>query len=191
MLGVVKKTLLADTLAHGADMVFARRSGHGRLRSGLARGAVLHLPDLLRLFRLFGHGDRPCADARLPAARELQHAVSLVQHHRVLAALAHLAVHLDPRVSLHSARRQPRARRGATSICGSASSPPACGTAPHGPTSPGAPTTACFSCSTSCSCCGRWTGCRVFRQRRTFLIVVIGWTLFRASLDQAGAFWAQ
>ena len=34
-----------------------------------------------------------------------------LQHHRVLATLAHLAVDLDPRVSLHPARRQPRRAR--------------------------------------------------------------------------------
>ena len=84
-------------------------------------------------------------------------------------------------------------RRGATSTCGSASSPPACGTARRGPIWPGVPITACFSCSTSCSCCACWTGCRALsRTLFTFLVVVVGWTIFRAkSLEQAGAFFAR
>ena len=161
MIGVAKKTLIADTLATGADQIFTAdpaRVGFAHAWSGVL---LLHLPDLLRLLGLFGHGDRHRPHARLPPARELRPAVHRVQHHRVLAPLAHLADHLDPRISLHPAWRQSRRRRrGSTSIYGSASLPPACGTARHGPMSPGAPTTACSWCSTGCSCSACWTACR-------------------------------
>ena len=51
-----------------------------------------------------GHGP----PARLQADAELQHAVPGGEHHRVLAALAHLAVDLAARLPVHPAGRQPR-----------------------------------------------------------------------------------
>ena len=66
--------------------------------------------DLLRLLRLLRHGHRPGADVRLRLPRELRLALPRRSHHRVLAALAHLAVELVPRLPLHPARRQPRGR---------------------------------------------------------------------------------
>ena len=73
----------------------------------LGRRAGLHGAALLRLLRLLGHGDRPRADDRLPAAGELRPAVLGGVDHRLLAALAHVAVALVPRLRLHPARRQP------------------------------------------------------------------------------------
>ena len=107
MMGVAKKTLIADTLATGADQIFAADASGIGFSSRLERGHLLHLPDLFRLLGLLGHGDRHRPHARLPPARELRHAVHRLQHHRVLATLAYLAHHLDTRISVHSARRQP------------------------------------------------------------------------------------
>ena len=71
----------------------------------------VHDPALLRLLRLLGHGPRARADVRVSGCRELRPAVRLALDHRVLAALAHVAVALVPRLPLHPARRQPRVAR--------------------------------------------------------------------------------
>ena len=63
-------------------------------------------PDLFRFLRLHRHGHRHGAAARLPFPGEFPPAVSRLQHHRFLASLAHLAVALAARLSLHSAGRQ-------------------------------------------------------------------------------------
>ena len=74
----------------------------------VARHRLLHAADLLRFLRLLRHGDRPRAHVRLPVPRELP--VPLHRRHRagVLAALAHVALDLVPRLPLRAARRQPR-----------------------------------------------------------------------------------
>ena len=64
--------------------------------------------DLLRLLRLLRHGDRARADVRLPLPGELRPPVLVRLDHRLLAALAHDAVALVPRLRLHPARRQSR-----------------------------------------------------------------------------------
>ena len=113
--------LRAGPRQEGADRQHARPHGRPDLRAAsggadhtarVARPRLLHAADLLRLLRLFGHGDRPHAHVRLPHPREFQLSVHRAQHPRVLAALAHLAVELVPRLPVHSARRQP-ARRAA------------------------------------------------------------------------------
>ena len=91
-----------------------RRRGARRnagLRQCLGRRARLHLPDLFRLLRLFGHGGRPRHDVRLRAAVQFQLALQGDQHHRFLAPLAHHAVAVPARLRLHPARRQPVAAR--------------------------------------------------------------------------------
>ena len=69
------------------------------------------LPDLLRLQRLLGHGDRPGEDAWLLLRGELQLALQEREHHRVLAALAHVALDLPARLPLHPAGWQPAGHR--------------------------------------------------------------------------------
>ena len=88
-------------------------------RRRLGRRARLHGPDLLRLLRLLRHGDRPRAHVRLPASRRTSTArTRRLLDHRLLAALAHHAVALVPRLPLHPARRQPRpSRADRTSTC--------------------------------------------------------------------------
>ena len=161
MLGAVKKTLLADTLSTGADAVFAAPAAS--VGSGTAwwgRDPV-HAADLYRFQRLFGHGDRAGADVRLPAAREFQHAVYLVLDHGVLAAVAYLAVHLDPGLSCISRWAGTGWRRGGSMpIFGFASWRPGCGMGRLGPMWSGGLITGCSWCWTGCSCCGCWSGCR-------------------------------
>ena len=97
-----------------------RLPGAGGGRQGLRRAAglqrarrdprrlCLRRPDLLRLLRLYGHGDRARAadGVRLPA--ELQQPLPGDRLPRLLAPLAHDPVALPPRLPLHPARRQPQ-----------------------------------------------------------------------------------
>ena len=100
----------------GGSPVGVRRSGI-RDAAGVrfavrgAGGCVLRAADLLRLFQLFGHGDRLRARARLRAQAQLRPAVHRPQRQRVLAALAHQPVHMAQGIPLHSARRQPQGPR--------------------------------------------------------------------------------
>ena len=103
-----KKVLIANVVAGPADKIFGMPAGRAVRRARLARHRLLHAADLLRLLRLLGHGDRPRPDVRLPLSRELPLAVRRRPASGVLAALAHLAVDLVPRLPLHPARRQPR-----------------------------------------------------------------------------------
>ena len=103
--GMAKKVLLANPCGKVADLAFDAGSvEHGRRLGGHRR---LCLPDLLRLLRLLRHGDRPGPDAGLRLRQELRFAVPVAVDHRILAALAHLAVHLAARLPLHPAGRQP------------------------------------------------------------------------------------
>ena len=107
-LGLVKKVLIADTLAREVvDPVFGVPEAYFAPDAILAtlrlRGA-----DLLRLLRLHRHRDRARAAARLHLPAELQHPLPGDRLPRLLAALAHDAVALAARLPLHPARRQPR-----------------------------------------------------------------------------------
>ena len=75
---------------------------------GLDRASRLHHPDLFRFRRLLEHGDRARNGARLHLPAQFPHALYLALDHRVLAALAHVAVVVAARLSLHPARRQSR-----------------------------------------------------------------------------------
>src|SRR5262249_11381335 len=55
-----------------------------------------------RLLRLFGHGSGAGIDVRLQVAGKFQLPVHLAVDERILAALAHFAVQLVSRLSLHS-----------------------------------------------------------------------------------------
>ena len=104
-IGLFKKTCLADGIqplvapAFGAEFAV--------VRPGLDRRAGLYLPALFRFLRLFRHGDRHFPDVRHLPAAQFQFALQSHQHHRFLAALAHDAVAVPARLSLHPARRQP------------------------------------------------------------------------------------
>ena len=105
--GFFKKLVVADNVAPIADRVF----GHpgSVLRAAVGRRLRLRRPDLRRLLRLLRHRARHRALVRLRADRQLQPPLHRAQPDRFLAALAHLAVDLVPRLRLHPARRQPRA----------------------------------------------------------------------------------
>ena len=108
MIGVAKKTLIADTLGTGADQIFAAEAS----ALGFAQawcGVIFFTFQIY--FDFSGYSDMAIGIARMLGFR-LRENFDLpyiaLQHHRVLAPLAHLAHHLDPRISLHPARRQPR-----------------------------------------------------------------------------------
>ena len=67
----------------------------------------LHAADLLRFLRLLGYGDRSRQNVRLRVSRNFNYPYISKVGHRVLAPLAYLAVHLVPRLCVHSAGRQP------------------------------------------------------------------------------------
>ena len=83
------------------------QSGLAVVRSGLDRRAGLYFSALFRFFRLFRHGDRNLADVRHLPAVEFQFALPGDEHHRLLAPLAHDAVAVPARLSLHPARGKP------------------------------------------------------------------------------------
>ena len=102
LLGLFKKVVIANYLATGlVDPVFAAPTDYGGpdllLGDLWLRGA-----DLLRFQRLYRHRDRAGGIARLPLSAQFQPAVPGRAAARVLAALAHLAVELAARLSVHS-----------------------------------------------------------------------------------------
>ena len=113
--GLFKKVVIADNLAQFVSPVFAHLDAGGGVTTPWAWLATLAytLADLFRFFRLFRHGGRAWRllfGIRLPVNFRSPYKADL--DHRFLAALAHHAVALPARLSLHSARRQP-ARRAA------------------------------------------------------------------------------
>ena len=65
------------------------------------------LPDLLRFFRLLGHGHRLGPVVRRAPAAQFQQPLQSHQHHRILALLAHDAVALAEGLPVRAPRRQP------------------------------------------------------------------------------------
>ena len=107
-LGMGKKILIANPVGELADVAF--RAGFAPLARCLVRGVRLRLPDLFRLLRLLGHGDRARADVRLRVREELRLSVQVAEHHGVLAPLAHLALDLAAGLPLHPPGRESRGR---------------------------------------------------------------------------------
>ena len=109
LFGLAKKVLIADPLRRirraGVRCRGARRSRHRCRRLG--RRARLFGAALFRLLRLFRNGDRAWPAVQPAPADQLRGAVPRDQHHRFLAALAHVAVALPARFRLCAARRQP------------------------------------------------------------------------------------
>ncbi len=105
ILGFAKKILLANPMGRAADAAFDAAS---LTAPDAWFGAGLRLPDLLRFLRLFRHGHRAGSDDRLRVPEEFRFPLSGREHHRLLAALAHLAEYVLARLSLHSARGQPQ-----------------------------------------------------------------------------------
>jgi len=106
-LGLAKKVLIADTVAPVANAAFGLPTGELSTLSA-AIGVVAYAVALLRLQRLLGHGPRAGDVLRHPLSREFRPAVRLAVDHRVLAALAHVALPLVPGLPVHPARWQPR-----------------------------------------------------------------------------------
>ena len=107
IIGLAQKVLVADVVAPLVQVAFDQV--HDRsLGGGVDRADFLHRTDLFRLCRLFQHGDRARHRARLHLPAQFPHAVHVAVDHRILAPLAHVAVVVAARLSLHSPRRQPR-----------------------------------------------------------------------------------
>ena len=109
LIGMAKKLVLGDTFGGFADVGF-NAAAHGASLSFVeAWYAVLVLrpADLLRLLRLFRHGDRPGAHAQRGVPRQLRQPVPGTQHRGILAPLAHHPGLVPARLPLHPPRRQP------------------------------------------------------------------------------------
>jgi alginate O-acetyltransferase complex protein AlgI len=91
VMGLAKKTIIADSMT-----VF--------IQPILGRFLRLRRQDLFRLQRILRHRDRRSRLARPSHPGELRDAVPDAEHRAVLAALAHFALELDPRLHLHPAR---------------------------------------------------------------------------------------
>ncbi len=142
IIGLAQKVLVADVVAPLAQVAFDH-APHRTPAGGVDRAPRLHDPDLFRLRRLFEHGDRARHRARLHLPAQFQPALHVALDHRVLAALAHVAVVVAARLSLHPARRQPRlGPRRPTAISSRCSCCAASGTARTGPSCSGASGTA-------------------------------------------------
>lgn len=102
--GLAKKVLLANTVAILAHQYAGRGRPRYRGDRRLGRTCGLHLPDILRLLGLFGHGHRPGKDVRLQVPPQLQLPLYLKKRHRVLATFAHIALLVLPRLRLHPPR---------------------------------------------------------------------------------------
>ena len=76
--------------------------GHIAAADRLDGGGRLHAADLFRLLRLYRHGARARPVLRHQAAAQLQLAAQGVEHHRLLAELAHDADAVPDRVHLQS-----------------------------------------------------------------------------------------
>ena len=151
IIGVSKKVVIADTLAHLADPAFSMAAPAGAdRRRGLDRRPRLHLPALFRLLRLLRHGDRPGADVRAAPAVQLQ----LALQGDLRRATSGGAGTSPCRASCATTSTSRSAAAG-SARCGrsSTSSSPccsaACGTAPTGTASPGAGCRASASPSTT------------------------------------------
>ena len=102
--GMVKKVYVADVMA---------KSGGGSLRQPVhrvgvcarARNLCLCRAGLRGFLGLLRYGDRLGADAWDQVAGEFRFALSLLQHSRILAAMAHQPFDVAARLSVHPARR--------------------------------------------------------------------------------------
>ena len=100
--GFFKKLVIADRLAIYVNEVYAAPQEHTGLTLIIAT-RVLRVPDLLRLLRLLRHRDRRGAGDGLRADAQLPSPLLLEVDPGVLAALAHLAVDVVSRTTLHPA----------------------------------------------------------------------------------------
>ena len=117
-------TILGRRGIEDAPVGHVHEGGRGRPRGALRRYGIRELrelhrhdvprgqpalqrPDLCRLRGLLADGHRRGKGLRHRACRELPPPLFCRQRHRLLAPLAHLALHLAQGLHLHPARRQP------------------------------------------------------------------------------------
>ena len=111
VIGLGKKVLIANTLAVPTDAIFALPPE--QLSAAVAwLGALTYALQIY--FDFSGYSDMAIGLGRhagLPLPREFPHPLLRRQRARVLAPLAHLALDLVSRLSLHSPGRKPRLGR--------------------------------------------------------------------------------
>ena len=104
--GFFKKLVIADRLAVFVDEVYGNETA---TRAWVCRVATVFFA--IQIYcdfsALLGHRHRGRSGHGLPVDDQLRPAVPLGVYRRVLEAVAHLALHLVPRLSLHPAGRQP------------------------------------------------------------------------------------
>ena len=103
--GAIKKLVIADQVAGHVNLIFAAPGQYRRADAAAGRGRIRRA-DLLRFFRLLGHGHRRRPHHGLPHRRELPDALQRGQHHGVLAPLAHFALVLVPGLPVPAFRVQ-------------------------------------------------------------------------------------
>ncbi len=104
VVGLIGKTQLADRIGSIIDPVYAQAS-LGDLPTGQAWLApLLRIPDIVRLRRLQRHRDRTWPVVRRAAAVQFRRTVPFDEHPGFLAALAHDADAVPPRLRVSSAR---------------------------------------------------------------------------------------
>ena len=145
--GLSKKLLLSNALGQMADTVFALPAGEIGMLAGWT-GAICYTLQIY--FDFSGYSDMAIGLGRMFGfhfRENFNYPYTATHHQGVLAPLAHFAVQLVPRLSVYSARRQPKAgMRGHGSTGFLYFSQPACGTAQAGRLSSGDCGTACFPC---------------------------------------------
>ena len=141
--GLGRFALRGRSREEGAALRTSLRSSSPRIRLLPSRSALyawlyadrLHAADLFRFLRLQRYGHRAGAASSASRSRKtFDYPYIAEQHHGVLAALAHVARHMVPGLSLYPARRQPLrpAARQHSATSSSSGWPRACGTARRG-----------------------------------------------------------
>ncbi len=107
-LGLSKKILLANPMAHIADTAFSAGSLHAisAWYGVVGRGGLL-APALLRFLRLFRYGCWSGPDAWVSVYKEFRRSLSLGKHYGFLAPLAYCALHLASGLPVRHHRREP------------------------------------------------------------------------------------
>ncbi len=105
-IGLFKKVVIANVAGEWVKQTLDSDLSTLSVADGWLGLDHVHPADLLRLLGLLRHGHRPGVDDGLSLPRELQPPVHRPLGGGLLAALAHLAVHLLPRLRLHPAGRQ-------------------------------------------------------------------------------------
>ena len=106
LMGYIKKVVIADRLADIVTWGFSHQSPPFADANAWVIIYAFAFQIYRRLFRLFRHRTRPFQAHGLRTCDQFSRALSGHEPFCVLAKLAHQSVHMAPRLSLHSVRRQ-------------------------------------------------------------------------------------